>query len=170
MSDSPKGRLCQRDIRPESLHHHPQKFDAVLGNQTPIANSLILGGLAGVKARSNSDRLQVKILALKEAMNYGDPGLDLVVRSLDDPAPQIVETAYELLKDRSEPFVRDRIERYLDDRELEIEDMKYSWLESSPVASIQKQFKPSKASKSANSKTASRAINTPSKNRWNSAS
>jgi hypothetical protein len=171
MSDSSTDRLCQRNTRSEWLHQQPQKFDAVLGNQTPIATgSVILGGIEGIKTRLNSNRLQVKMLALKDAMNYGDVGLHLVVRYMDDPESQIVEAAYELLKDRSESFVRDQIDRYLDDRELEIEDMKYSWLESSSEASIQKQFKTNKASKSANPKTDSRAINKPSNKRWSSAS
>lgn len=172
MSDSPKERLCQRDLRSEWHQQQPQKFDAVLGNQTLIANgSVILGGIEGVKNRLNSDNINVIIFALKDAINYGDAGLRLVLQYLEDPESQIVEAAYELLKDRSESFVRDRIDRYLDDRELEIQDLKYSWLESSPEAAIGKQFKTSKVSKSsADSKTNSRAVNKPSKKRWSNAS
>jgi hypothetical protein len=172
MSDSPKERLCQRDFRSKELYQQPQNFDAVLGNQTSIpSGSVILGGIEGVKNRLNSDRIHVIILALKDAINYGDAGLRLVIKYLDDPESEIVDAAYELLKDRSEPFVRDRIDRYLDDRELEIQDLKYSWLESSPEAAIGKQFKTNKTSKSiADSKTNSIAVNKPSKKRWSSAS
>jgi hypothetical protein len=160
------------DVSSKWLHQRPQEFDAVLGNQTQIANgSLILGGLEGVKTRLNSEHIHVMILALKDAINYGDTGLHLVIQYLENPEFQIVDAAYELLKCRSEPFVLDRIDRYLDDRELEIEDMKYSWLESTPEASIQKQFKTNKTSKSiANSKTNSRSVNPSSKERWSSAS
>jgi hypothetical protein len=163
--------MSECNFHAESLYQRPQNFDAVLGNQISIANgSLILGGIEGVKARLNSDRIYVRISALKDAINYGDAGLHLVVKYLDDPESQIVDAAYELLKDRSEPFVRDRIDRYLDDRELEIEDMKYLWLELSPEAAIGKQFKTNKASKSiANSKTNSIAVNKTSKKRWSSA-
>ena len=140
--------MSERNFRSEWLPQRPQNFDAVLGNQTSIANgSVVLGGIESVKIRLNSDRIHVKILALKDAINYGDAGLHLVIKYLDDPESQIVNAAYELLKDRSEPFVLDRIDRYLDDRELEIEDSKYSWLESSPEAAIGKQFKTSKTSK-----------------------
>ncbi len=154
------------------LTQQPQKFDAVLGSQTQIANgSVILGGIEGIKTRLNSENIHVIILALQDAINYGDAGLPLVLEYLENPEYQVVDAAYELLKSRSEPFVRDRIERYLDDRELEIQDLKYSDLESSPEASIQKQFKTSKASKPiANSKTNSRPMNKPSHNRWNNAS
>jgi hypothetical protein len=165
--------MSDRDFHSKGLHQRPQNFDAVLGNQTSIASgSIVLGGIEGVKTRLNSDRIHIKILALKDAINYGDAGLHLVIKYLDDLESQIVDAAYELLKDRSEPFVRDRIERFLDDRELEIEDMRYSWLESSPEVSIGKQFKTSKASKSiANSKTNStRTVNPTSKKHWNSAS
>jgi len=163
--------MSDRDFRSKELYQRPQNFDAVLGNQTQIANgSVILGGIEGVKTRLNSESIHVIILALKDAINYGDVGLHLVLQYLE-PESQVVDAAYELLKDRSEPFVRDRIDRYLDDRELEIQDLRYSLLESSPEASIQKQVKTNKASKLiANSKPNSISVNKPSKKRWSSAS
>jgi hypothetical protein len=163
--------MSESDVRSKWFHQQPQQFDTVLGNQTQIPNgSVILGGIEGVRARLNSENIHIKILALKDAINYGDAGLHLAIEYLEDPESQIVETAYELLKDRSEPFVCDRITRYLDDRELETEDMKYSWLESSPEAAIQKQFKTNKASKwIANSKTNSRSVNVSSSKRWSDA-
>jgi hypothetical protein len=153
------------------LSQRPQSFDAVLGDQTLATNSsAVLGGIDGIKTRLNSENIHVVILALQDAMNYGDAGLHLVIKYLENSEPQVVDTAYELLKDRSEPFVRDRIDRYVDDRELEIEDMKYSWLESSPEAAIGKQFKTKKAAKSiADSKKNSNSANKPSKNLWSSA-
>ena len=164
--------MSDRDFRSQWHQQQPQNFDAVLGNKTPLVNSsVVLGGIEGVKSRLNSDRIHVRILALKDARNYGDAGLHLVIKYLDDLESQIVDTAYELLKDRSEPFVRERIERYLDDRELEIQDLKYSWLESSPEAAIGKQFRTNKTSKSiADSQTNSRSVNKPSKKRWSSSS
>lgn len=163
--------MSDRDFHYKGLHQQPQNSDAVLGSQTQIANgSVILGGIEGVKAQLNSDRIHVIILALKDAINYGDAGLHLVLQYLDDSESQIVDAVYELLKDRSEPFVRDRIDRYLDDRELEIQERKYSWLESSPEAAIGKQFKINKTSQSiVNSKTNS-TVNKPSKKRWSSSS
>ena len=164
--------MSDPDFHSGWLHQRPQNFDAVLGNQTQIVNgSVILGGIEGVKNRLNSENINIIILALKDAINYGDAGLDLVIQYLEDPESQIVDAAYELLKDRSEPFVRDLVDRYLDDRELEIQDMKYAWLESSPEAAIGKQFKTNKASKPiSNSKTDLRSVNQPNNNRWGSAS
>jgi hypothetical protein len=159
--------MSDRDFRSQ----RPQSFDAVLGNQTIAANSsAVLGGIDGIKTRLNSENIHVVILALKDAINYGDAGLHLVIKYLENSESQVVDTAYELLKDRSEPFVRDRIDRYVDDRELEIEDMKYSWLESTPEAAIGKQFKTNKAAKSiADAKKKSSSANKPSKNLWSSA-
>ncbi len=164
--------MSDRNFHPESIDQRQQQFDAVLGSQTSIANgSIVLGGIEGVKARLNSEHVSVIILALKDALNYGDAGLHLILQYLEDSESQIVDAAYELLKDRAEPFVRERIDRYLDDRELEIQDIKYSWLESSPEAYTHKQFKTNKAAKNtANSKTNSRPVNKPSKRRWSSAS
>ena len=163
--------MSDRDFRSKELHQQPQNFDAVLG-QTQIANgSVILGGIEGVRTRLNSESIHIIILALKDTINYGDAGLHLVIQYLDNPDSQIVEAAYELLKDRSEPFVRDRLDRYLDDRELEVQDLKYSWLESSPESTIGKQFKTNKVSKPiTNSKTNSIFVNKPTNKRWSSAS
>ncbi len=163
--------MSERDVSSKWLHQRPQEFDAVLGNQTQITNgSVVLGGLEGVKTRLNSEHIPVKILALKDAVNYGDTGLHLIIQYLENPESQLVDAAYELLKDRSESFVCERIDRYLDDRELEIQDMKYSWLESMPEAAIGKKFKTNKASKPANFKPNSRSVNPSSKQRWSDAS
>ena len=164
--------MSDRDFRSKELYQRPQNFDAVLGNQTQIDNgSVILGGIEGVRTRLNSESIHIIILAFKDTINYGDAGLHLVIQYLDNPESQIVDAAYELLKDRSEPFVRDRIDRYLDDRELEIQDLRYSLLESSPEAAIGKQVKTNKASKPiANSKTNSISVNKTSTKRWSSAS
>ena len=163
--------MSDRDFRSKGLHQQPQNSDAVLG-QTQIANgSVILCGIEGVKNRLNSDRIHVRILALKDAKNYGNTGLHLVVQYLEDSESQIVDAVYELLKDRSEPLVRDRLGRYLDDRELEVQDLKYSWLESSPESTIGKQFKTNKVSKPiTNSKINSIFVNKPTNKRWSSAS
>ena len=96
--------MSDRDFHAKELYQQPQNLDAVLGSQTQIANSsVILGGIEGVKSRLNSDRIHVIILALKDAINYGDAGLHLVLQYLDDSESQIVDAAYELLKYRSEP-------------------------------------------------------------------
>jgi hypothetical protein len=163
--------MSDLDVSAKSIHSQPQNFDAVLGDRKSIVKgSIVLGGIEGIKARLSSDRPSVVILALQDAINYGEAGLRLVLPCLEDSDSQIVDTAYELLKYRSEPFVRDRIDRYLDDRELEIQDLKYSWLESSSADAAHKQFKTNKATKNTANTKNWRPFNKPSKKRWNSAS
>jgi hypothetical protein len=90
----------------------PNEFDAVLGNRAKVTyGSLILGGLEGVKQRLHSDSIHTKILALKDAMNYGDAGLNLAIEYLEDKDSQVRETAYSLLELRSEPFVIEYLDR-----------------------------------------------------------
>ena len=160
------------DFRSERLRQQPTESDAVLGNQNLVSpGDVILGGIEGVKKRLNSESIHVRILALKDAINYDDAGLQLAIECLEDEDSQIVDAAYSLLESRPETFVKERIQRYLDDRELEIQDMKYSWLESSPEAIGQKQIKKNKESKYVkDSKTHSRSISTASTKRWSNAS
>ncbi|WP_375472565.1 hypothetical protein [uncultured Nostoc sp.] len=65
--------------------NQPKEYDAVLGtqNSAPIG-SVILGGLEGVKSRLRSVDIEARIAALKEALNYGEAGLDLVIQAWQD--------------------------------------------------------------------------------------
>ena len=53
-------------------------------NTLPPANQAVLGGIEGIKHRLNSDNVEVVIAALKEAVNYQDEGLDLVITALQE--------------------------------------------------------------------------------------
>ncbi|CAN1210971.1 GUN4 domain-containing protein [Tumidithrix helvetica PCC 7403] len=93
----------------------PQKRDVVLGGQAAMPKAgVVLGGLEGVQRRI-SDRnqdIEYRIAALQEALNYGQRGLDLLIRSLKDKSEQIQWSAYELLRDRSEPRVKLALELF----------------------------------------------------------
>lgn len=89
-----------------SNHSRPNEFDAILGNQGIAAQgSMILGGFEGIKQRLNSHSLQVKLVALEEAVNHGTTGLQLLLEYLNDRDLQVQDRVYELLESRSEPFV-----------------------------------------------------------------
>ncbi len=82
--------------------NQPREFDAVLGSQLPAPDGIaVLGGLEGVKRRLASATVEQRIAALKEALNYGSPGLDLVIQALKDEAKQVRWAAYSLLCERS---------------------------------------------------------------------
>ncbi|HEY9666281.1 MAG TPA: hypothetical protein V6C91_05720, partial [Coleofasciculaceae cyanobacterium] len=72
--------------------NQPKAHDVVLGGQTPTPlNGAVLGGLAGVKRRFNQGNSKTspylvnqRINALKEALQYGSEGLELVIEALND--------------------------------------------------------------------------------------
>lgn len=122
--------------------NQPRENDAVLGGQyPPPASGVILGGLEGVKQRLGRGNPPVtsgtsgscgscgscgtgvppvmpmppvlaRIAALKEALKYGDAGLDLTIQGLQDEVAQVNKTAYFLLRKRTEPRVRQALREY----------------------------------------------------------
>ena len=83
--------------------NQPREYDAVVGGQSQVPlGAAVLGGIPGVKSRLASPIVEVKIAALSEALKYGDAGLDLIVRVLQDESMQVKLAAYSLLKDRDD--------------------------------------------------------------------
>jgi hypothetical protein len=75
-------------------------------------NAAVLGGIKGVKRRLASAIIEQKIAAVSEALKYGEAGLDLVIRALEDESEQVEKAAYLLLRDRSEPRVKEILKEY----------------------------------------------------------
>ncbi len=96
-----------------SKRDRPNEFDVVMGNQTMISNgSMVLGGIEQIINRLDTDSIQLKTLALKDAVHYGEAGLLLVLEHVDHEQFEIQNVAYSLLEFRSEPFIRERIAEY----------------------------------------------------------
>ncbi|MEH2224254.1 WD40 repeat domain-containing protein [Nostoc sp.] len=93
--------------------NQPKEYDAVLGtqNSAPIG-SVILGGLEGVKSRLRSVDIEAQISALKEALNYGEAGLDLVIQTWQSESGNFKWAAYSLLRHREEPRVKQALQEY----------------------------------------------------------
>ncbi|MDY6901608.1 MAG: SUMF1/EgtB/PvdO family nonheme iron enzyme [Cyanobacteriota bacterium] len=90
-----------------SDNQQPKPYDAVLGNQNQAPEgAAVLGGIEGVKQRLNNENPQARIAALRQALNYGEPGLDLVIKALEDESPQVQIKAYSLLVPLSEQKVK----------------------------------------------------------------
>lgn len=53
-----------------------------------------------------------RLAALKDALKYGDAGLDLVIQALVDKSAQVMWTAYLLLQQRTEPRVKQALQEY----------------------------------------------------------
>jgi formylglycine-generating enzyme required for sulfatase activity len=94
--------------------NEPREYDAVLGGQTSIpVNAAVLGGIPGVKSRLASPAVEARIVALSEAVKYGEAGLDLIIQGLGDESIQVKIAAYSLLKDRDELKSKPQLEDYL---------------------------------------------------------
>ena len=94
-----------------SDNQNPKPYDAVLGGQNPIPEgAAVLGGIKGVKLRLSNENPEVRIKALYQALNYGEPGLDLVIKALKDEFPQVQIQAYSLLVPLSEQKVKQALE------------------------------------------------------------
>ncbi len=90
--------------------NQPRECDAVLGGKVPLpVNSVVLGGIEGVKHRLNSSNIEVQTAALSEAFNYGEVGLDVVTQALQSPSALVRISAYSLLKSCSEPWAKQAI-------------------------------------------------------------
>jgi hypothetical protein len=96
-----------------SKQDKPNKFDVVMGNQMMISDgSMVLGGIEKIISRLETNSIQLKKLALKDAVHYGEAGLLLVLDHLEHEQFEIQHFAYSLLEFRSEPFVRERMTKY----------------------------------------------------------
>jgi hypothetical protein len=91
----------------------PQKDDVVMGGQSIAPDgAIVLGGLEGLKKRLKSPVAEQRSVALSEAFQYGQQGLNLVIRALQDQVESVRQTAYALLESRSEPQAKQAIEQF----------------------------------------------------------
>jgi hypothetical protein len=94
--------------------NQPREYDAVLGGQAPTpVDGVVLGRLEGVKLRLASAVVEAQVTAaLKEALKYGDAGLDLVIGAINHADRQVQRSAYLLLRERAEPQVKQALKQY----------------------------------------------------------
>jgi len=96
-----------------SENQEPREYDAVLGGNSPILEgAAVLGGIEGVKVRLKNPEPQVRIAALKQAVNYGEQGLNLVIQALENELPQVQIQAYALLISRTELKVKQSLQKF----------------------------------------------------------
>ncbi|MFB2969419.1 WD40 repeat domain-containing protein [Aerosakkonema sp. BLCC-F183] len=91
----------------------PTGWDAVLGGQNAApTNGVVLGGIEGVKKRFASVVIEQRIAALKEAIKYGKPGLEIVNKALYDESDLVQRSAYLMLRGRTTAEVRKALQRF----------------------------------------------------------
>lgn len=78
--------------------NQPKIDDVILGGQSkePVTAS-VLGGLSGVKLRLASSSDPVRIAAIKEALQYGQQGTDLVLQIIKAETGAVQQAAWNLL-------------------------------------------------------------------------
>ncbi len=79
--------------------NEPRKFDIVLGGGTPPPlYGAVLGGIEGVKRRLASSDIETRIGALSSALNYGNAGLNVLIKALENNSAKVRKTAANFLK------------------------------------------------------------------------
>ncbi len=93
--------------------NQPNQYDAVLGgNAPPPIHGAVLGGIEGVKRRLASSNVEAQIAALNDALNYGDVGLDTLIKTLQHDSARIRQYSYKLLQDKEETQVKQVLKDY----------------------------------------------------------
>src|SRR5919199_600622 len=107
----------------EADNHPPQPRtdDAVLGGAAPLpVDGVVLGGLEGVKRRLAAASVLERVAALKEALRYGEAGLELVMLGLENESRQVQYAAFSLLAVQDSPRIKQRLKNYLPWFEFEV--------------------------------------------------
>jgi formylglycine-generating enzyme required for sulfatase activity len=69
--------------------------------------------MEGVKRRLAAAAIEQRVAALKEALQYGEAGLELVMLGLEDKSLQVQHTAFSLLAAQDSPKVKQRLRNLL---------------------------------------------------------
>jgi hypothetical protein len=91
--------------------NQPRQNDVILGGDRaslPV-HGVMLGGFAGVQRLFNSNDDNHRLSALAQALNHGEAGLDLLIKALSDSSDRVQWAAYDLLRDRPEKRVKQRL-------------------------------------------------------------
>jgi len=103
--------------------NQPNPNDAVLGGQGFPLNSGVLGGLEGVKQRLTSESEEIRMAALDEVLNYGQPGKDVLRQVVKNETSDLQLIAYNLLSQQVDEKEKQELQTYLSP-ELQI-DLKF---------------------------------------------
>lgn len=105
----------------------PQEYDAVLGGNSPDYSGAVLGGVGGVKWRLENAKLELKLLAISEAIKYGNAGLDVVMQGLRKESGAV----YQLLWQQISLDIKQALQDYtISNRLPSIAGIDYRQLES----------------------------------------
>lgn len=95
----------------------PQHTDIVLGGST-FRGDAVLGGIEAVQQQlsqsplSSPLSLDTKIVALHNALNYGQKGITILIKALEDELWEIHQTAYSLLEKHAATQANSALKEY----------------------------------------------------------
>ncbi|MDY6896900.1 MAG: hypothetical protein SWZ49_02340, partial [Cyanobacteriota bacterium] len=93
-------------------NQNPREYDAVLGgNNPPPVDGVVLGGIEGLQRRLETGNTQQRVDSLADAVKYGDAGVDLLIKALDDKEIKVRAKAFEFLKDNDSEKVQQIVEK-----------------------------------------------------------
>lgn len=88
----------------------PKPYDAVRGGQLPPpVGAVVLGGLAGVKHRLSSSVSEHRIAAMKETLNYGDSGLEIIVKICQTETGATQQAACNLIRQKLSSIAKEKL-------------------------------------------------------------
>jgi len=93
--------------------NQPNPNDAVLGGQGFPLNSGVPSGLEGVKQRLTSESEEIRMAALDEALNYGQPGKDVLRQVVKNETGDLQLIAYNLLSEQVDKKEKQELQSYL---------------------------------------------------------
>jgi formylglycine-generating enzyme required for sulfatase activity len=99
----------------------PRPDDAVLGGQfqAPI-DGAVLGGIEGLRQRLATDNLEVKKVALTQALNYGEKGIEVLFEVLEKERNLDIQwLAYQILEKQSNSAIQVKLKNYFPCYEFE---------------------------------------------------
>jgi formylglycine-generating enzyme required for sulfatase activity len=99
----------------------PRPDDAVLGEQyqAPI-DGAVLGGIEGVRQRLAIDNIEIKKVALTQALNYGEKGVQFLFEVLEKESNlDVYWSAYQLLEKQNNSATQIRLKNYFPCYEFE---------------------------------------------------
>jgi len=93
--------------------HQPSVFNTVLRDQArELAEDKSLAGLEAIKQQLTTGSLELQILALSDALNYGKEGLKLVVEIVQRETGALQWAAYDLLWEKVSSKTRQKLLPY----------------------------------------------------------
>ena len=88
----------------------PKPYDVVRGGQLPPpVGAVVLGGLAGVKHRLSSSVSEHRIAAMKETLNYGDSGLEIIVKICQTETGATQQAACNLIRQKLSSIAKEKL-------------------------------------------------------------